>query len=189
MTVDEIFAKINTHIIKGLMTHSQMADYYDFLGLKGYKRCHEYHYFAENCTYREVNRYFINHYSRLIPEMPIDNPAIIPESWYKYTRSDVDANTKKNAVKRGLTLWVDWEKETKKLYEEMYAELLAIKEIAGAMLVSELICDVNCELKKAERYMLEKKAVDYDMTVIMGEQKCWHKKYKKLEQEVGVSIC
>ena len=40
MTVDEIFSKLSGHMIKGLMIHDQMSDYYDFLSLRGYKRCH-----------------------------------------------------------------------------------------------------------------------------------------------------
>ena len=44
MTIKEIYAQIAEHMIKGMMIHEQLANYYDFLGLKGYKRCHEYHY-------------------------------------------------------------------------------------------------------------------------------------------------
>ena len=50
MTIAEIYAKINEHMINGLMLHDQLANYYDFLGLEGYKRCHEYHYFKENIS-------------------------------------------------------------------------------------------------------------------------------------------
>jgi hypothetical protein len=157
VTVDEIYARIAQHQIKGIMLHEQFANYYDFLGLKGYKRCHEYHYLDETCAYRGLCRYFINHHNKLIPQLPVEDPKIIPDSWYRYTRQDVDTTTKKNAVKNGLIIWVDWEKDTKKLYEQMYKELIAIDEVASAMKIKQLICDVDCELKKAERYQLEKK--------------------------------
>ena len=119
MTVEEIFATISSHMVKGLMIHTQLADYYDFLGLCGYKRCHEYHALKETCSYRGINRYYINHYNKLVVEQPIENPEVIPQNWYQYTRQDVDANTKRNAVKNGLDKWVEWEQETKKLYEQM----------------------------------------------------------------------
>ena len=48
MTVEEIFGKIVQHQIKGLMIHEQLSNYYDFLGLSGYKRFHECHYYEEN---------------------------------------------------------------------------------------------------------------------------------------------
>lgn len=189
MTLEEIYGKLSAQMIKGMMLHEQLANYYDFLGLKGYKRCHEYHYLQETCAYRGLCRYFINHHNKLIPEMPIENPKVIPESWYKYTRQQVDSATKKNAVKNGLTVWVDWEKETKTLYQNMYKELMELGEVASACKVDELIKDVDCELKKAERYQLSKKAIDYDLGVIIAEQSKWHNKYKCKEKKMGVRIC
>lgn len=189
MELKEIYSKIVSHMIKGMMIHAQLADYYDFLGLKGYKRCHEYHFLQESCSYRSVSRYFINHHNMLIPEERIEDPNMIPETWFSHTRGDVDATTKKNAVKSGLTKWVEWERETKSLYQRMYKELMDIGEVASACKIKELICDVDCELKKAERYWLEKEAVNYDMAVIIEEQKAKHHKYKKKMKHIGVSIC
>ena len=118
MNIEEIYSKINEHMINGLMLHDQLANYYDFLGLKGYKRCHEYHYLHENLNYRALNRYFINHHNKLIPEVKFDNKSVIPVSWYNHIRIDADPATKKEAVKTGLVAWVTWERETKKLYEQ-----------------------------------------------------------------------
>ena len=190
MTVEEIYAELSQHMIQGIMMHEQLANYYDFLGLKGYKRCHEYHYIAETCAHRGLNRYFINHHNKLIPYRDVENPDVMPNTWYNHVRSDVDANTKKNAVRIGLTKWVDWERDTKKLYEHMYKELMEIDEVASAIKVKELICDVDCELKKAERYWLDKEAIGYDMPTIISEQKSKHNKYKrKMRKEYRVRIC
>jgi hypothetical protein len=189
MTVEEIYAKIAQHMIKGLMVHEQFANYYDFLGLKGYKRCHEYHYLEETCAYRGLCRYFINHHNKLIPELPVEDPEIIPDSWYKYTRQDVDPSTKKSAVKNGLQLWGSWESETKELYEKSYTDLMELGEVASAMKIKELICDVEGELKRVQRYILDKKAIDYNLSDIVSEQKHMHNKYKKKEQKIGVHIC
>ena len=79
MTVEEIYSEISAHMIKGIMMHSQLADYYDFLGLGGYKRCHEYHYLEETMYHRKLNRYFINHHNKLIPEMEVEDPKVIPD--------------------------------------------------------------------------------------------------------------
>lgn len=189
MELKEVYSKISSHMIKGMMIHEQLANYYDFLGLQGYKRCHEYHFMQESCAYRGINRYFINHHDMLIPEAEFDNPEVIPASWYEHTRGDVDSSTKKNAVKVGLTKWVEWERDTKKLYQEMYQELMNIGEVASACKIKELICDVDCELKKAERYWLNKEATGYDIVQIVDEQKCKHKKYCKKMEKMGVRIC
>jgi len=189
MEVDEIYSQLSIHMIQGIMFHDQMANYYDFLGLKGYKRCHEYHMFKEMTSYRALNRYFINHHNILIPEEAFDNPEIIPESWFNYSRQDVDASTKKSAVKAGLDKWVSWERETKHLYEKMYKELCEIGEVASAMQVKEFICDVDAELKKAERYKLNKEATGYDLVSIIEEQPRKHHKYQKKLESIGISIC
>ena len=39
MTVDEVFSRLTAHMVKGFMMHDQMATAYNFLGLKGYKKC------------------------------------------------------------------------------------------------------------------------------------------------------
>jgi len=190
MTIAEIYSKINEHMINGLMLHDQLANYYDFLGLEGYKRCHEYHYLAENVSYRSLNRYFINHHNMLIPEAKFDNESIIPAGWYSHKREDVDSSTKKNGVKSALTKWVEWERETKKLYEQMYQEAMDIGEVASASKIKCLITDVDKELKKAERYWLNKEATGYDMVYIVEEQEAKHKKYKKkMEECLKVHLC
>ena len=76
-------------------------------------------------------------------------------------------STKKTAIKNGINMWVEWEKETKKLYESMYIELMNIGEIAAMLYVKGLICDVDCELKKVERYALDRKAMDYDLAILV----------------------
>lgn len=190
MTIEEIYSKINEHMINGLMLHDQLANYYDFLGLKGYKRCHEYHYLAENLAYRSLNRYFINHHDMLIPEAKFTNINVIPAGWYEHTREDADPATKKEAVKTGLEKWVTWERETKKLYQQMYKEAMDIGEVASACKIKCLVMDVDKELKKAERYWLNKEAIGYDLTSIIEEQSNKHDKYeKKIQECLKVRLC
>lgn len=186
MTVEEIYKELAEHMIKGLMIHDQLADYYDFLGLKGYRKCHEYHYLDEACNYRKLCKYFVNHHNKLIHIDEIDNPEVIPESWYKYTRQDVDSNTKKNAVKTGLRIWVEWERDTKELYEQMYKELIDINEVASACIIKCFVEDVDHELEKAEKYQLYKEAVDYSLSHIIGEQEDKCKKYERKLEELGM---
>jgi hypothetical protein len=35
MTVEEIFNQMARHMVEGLMMHSQLTEYYNFLGLEG----------------------------------------------------------------------------------------------------------------------------------------------------------
>jgi hypothetical protein len=190
MTVEEIFATIGAHMIGGMMTHEALANYYDFLGLKGYKRCQEYHYLDETISYRSVCRYFINHHGKLILDSKVDDIEIIPTSWYAHERMDVDTATKRQAVKDGYLKWRKWELETLELYKKLHKELLELNEIADASKVECLICDVSQELKWIDRDILDLEAVDYDIVYIVECQKCLHEKYKKkMKKELHIDIC
>lgn len=179
MTIEEIYSNLASHMILGMMTHEHLANYYDFLGLKGYGKCHQYHYLKQTYEYRELCRYYINHFNKLIPQSTIEVPNVIPLSWFRYNRFDVDPDTKQKAVKSGLQMWVDWERQTKKLYESMYIEAINIKQAAAALNIKGMIQDVDSELKEAEQYHLNKKTLNYDLYDIISDQECQYQEYKK----------
>jgi len=179
MTVDEIFSQIGQRMVEGLMAHSQLADYYNFLGLRGFYRCHKYHYFIENKNYKCVSDYYMKHYNKLLAERRFSNPNIIPENWYKYSRLDVTNANRKGFVQAGIEKWVNWEFDTKKLYEAYYKDLLDMGEEAAAIEVAKYLKDVDEELAEAWQKNLELKCVDYDINQIMDMQPRLHDKYKK----------
>lgn len=178
MTIEEIFSEIGKHMIEGIMTHSQLADYYNFLGLKGYSKCHEYHFMSENYNFRKLSWYYLKHFNKILPERPNDNPNIIPSSWYKYIRQDVDASTRKTAIQAGIEKWVTWEYNTKMFYQTMYKELININEIAAAEEIKKYIIDVDYELAEAQQSHLEDKAIDFDIFDIIAKQSKTYKKYE-----------
>ena len=45
---EDIFDEINKRYVAAMMIHGQMADYFNFLGLKVYKRLHEYQFLTES---------------------------------------------------------------------------------------------------------------------------------------------
>ena len=179
MTVDEVFTKMATHMIEGMMFHNQLSQGYDFLGLYGFAKCHEYHYIEETKGYTCLLHYYSTRYHRLLAlDMPA-NPNIIPETWYKYTAMAVDVNTKRNAVKTMIEKWVEWERDTKKLYQEMYKELFENGEIASADKVKCYIYDVDEELKHAEKKLLKLESLGYDINAIIAWQQSMYRKFKK----------
>ena len=184
MTVEEIFSQLSAHTIRGMMIHEGMANYYDFLGLHGFKRLHEYHYLCETLMNRKVQRFYINRFNKLIPESQVDSSSVIPATWYKVSRQDVDKSTKRAAVESGMIQWVQWEKETCELYTRMYMELEAQGDIVAAEFLCDMIKDVAKELKKAERLHLKLEATDYDMTYIVESQHWMHNKFKKKTKEL-----
>lgn len=184
MTAEEIFSQIAQHMVEGLMIHSQMTDYYNFLGFEGYKACHNYHYHSENNNHRQLSCYYLKHYNKIIKELPVSNPHIIPETWYQYTRQAVSNETKKESLKQGFNEWIKWERDTKKFYEQMYQNLISIGEIASAIEVKKYIEDVDYELAGAEQKLLELSSIDYDLPTIMSKQSDLAKKYCKKLKEI-----
>ena len=184
MTVEEIYSKVACHMVKGMMIHSRLADYYQFINLDGYACCHDYHFLIESKAYRKLSAWYMKNHNKLIEEKAIEIPTVVPESWYSYTKQDIDGATVKSAVKSGLEMWVAWEKETKELYEGLYKELLDIGEISDTIILKELVSDVTCELAKAEKYKLNKEFTNYDIGSILSEQDKKKEKYKHKIEEI-----
>ena len=151
MEVSEIFARMKAHALEGMVFHDEMVRYFSFLNLKSYAELHKEHYEEETKGYQKLCDYYINHYNELIPEQPMNRPDVIPESWYRYRRQDVDTGTRNNAIRVAHGKWVDWERETKSLYEEMCHELMEKGEVAASMFVSCYVTNVDEELAEAER--------------------------------------
>lgn len=179
MTVEEIFAKVASHMLDSIMIHDAMANAYDFLGLHGFSKCHCYHHFAETKDYTWLLHYYSTHYHKLLPIIAPKQSDIIPQTWYKYTTMDVDIGTKRQAIKTMMEKWIQWERDTKKLYQEIYTELCSINEIAAADCLKCLICNVDCELEQAEKKLIKLNTIDYSINTIIGWQESLHKKYKK----------
>lgn len=180
MTVDEIFTKLASHMIEGIMLHDTLSNGYDFLGLYGFSKCHCYHHLEETKGYMCLMHYYSTHYHKLINIDKLPQPEIVPQTWYKYSTMDVDSNTKRQAVQSFVRKWVEWETATKKLYQEMYKELLDINEVATAEEIKCYICAVSDELKHAEKKLVKLETIEYNIGTIINWQQPMYKKYKKL---------
>lgn len=179
MTIEEIINKIETHMWEGILIHNAMAETYDFLGLRGYARFHNYQTYEEMCGMMHLSHYYFTHYHKLIKKDEFMPQPIIPDSWYKYTSMDVDASTKRNAIKDLTEKWINWERETKTLYQSMRLELNNIGEVAAALELDKYIIDVSTELEHAERELIKLNSIGYDLVEIESWQEQMSKKYKK----------
>ena len=178
MSIEEIFNKLAAHICEGVMYHDEMAKAYDFLGLWGLAKCHRYHSCEEKRGYNCLSHYYATHYFKLLQYDRPEKPKLIPDTWYKYTTHAVDSGTKRSAVKDLMTKWVEWERSTKKFYQEMRQELTSIGELAAAIKLDEYIHDVSKELHNAEKDLIRLETLGYDMLSIIEWQDTLRKKYK-----------
>lgn len=179
MTVEEIFSKVSAHMIKGMMFHDQMSRYYDFLGLCGFEKCHAYHFAHESKAYQRLNRFYDNHFGKLIPELPVEDPAVIPESWYGLNRSQVDRQKRTEAIKSGLSSWIAWETLTKEAYQSMEKALIDVGETDAARYFAGLVHDVSKELKCAEKRHMLLNSVEFDPVYVADMQEDLYEEYKE----------
>ena len=188
MQVIDMFAKVSDHMIEGMMLHEKMADYYNFLGLDGFKRLHEYHFLCETISMRRIHRYFIDHCNQLLPEANATHLNVIPVAWSNFTQQAVESETKSKAVETGMHMWCEWEHDTKELYAKSAKDLYDAGEVAAAGVIYELVRDVDDECEYADRLALKLSAVDYDMQVIVPMQYELHEKYKKKLHDIGKKL-
>lgn len=183
-SAESIFSEINARMIAALMFHDQMSDYFDFLGMKGYKRLHEYQYFAESLERKKLNQYYINHHNKLIPDIYSGQVTMIPENWQTANRISVGKSTKQKGIEDGFNQYHEWESETKNLYEHYSSRLREMGAVADAIMVEKLVEDVNSELKKLERIIVDLISSGYDMVYITESQQRIHDKYKAKLHEI-----
>lgn len=152
------------------MLHSQLAEYFGFLNLCGYQRQQECQAMSEFYEHQKTALHFVSRFNRLLPEAEAKDPEIIPDDWRGYTRQQVNAGTKRKAVRDAFSRWHSWEIETKKLYEQAYAELHELGEVAAACEVKRLVESVSCELERVESQRINLECLDYDLAAICSEQ-------------------
>lgn len=189
MTIEQIYEELDKHQLKGIMMHADLMDLFDFLNLHGFKRQQEYQYFLESVGLRIVHRYYTNHHGKILITHHDPYSRLTPENWKNYTRDDVDTKTRRTMVEEAFLRWKKWEKETKEFYCKMFAECTANNWIADALKISDLIKDVDQELKYLERQFLELKSCDFDMLFILQEQSDLHKCYKEKLKSISTEIC
>lgn len=170
MTIEEVFGKLATHMREGVMFHDTMAKAFDFLDLEGFWKLQEHQYREESDGYLTLIHYYTSHYFRIARIGELQPPKVIPDLWFNYSTQAVDNGTKKNAIKELLNKWIIWEKETKKLYEEMYLELTNLREVAAAQFLENFIDDVSEELVYAEKLLIKMETIGYDMIEIISYQ-------------------
>lgn len=179
-TPEEIFNQISSRFIAATMMHMQFANYFDFLGMKGYKRLHEYQFFAESAEHREVSKYFINHHGKLLSDTFSGEVRVIPDSWYGANRLGVGKSTKQKAVEDSFLEYQTWEKETKTVYEKYAHTLRESGHISDALFVEKIISAVSEEVENIDRMISDLISTGYDMIYIMENQKEIYDKYKKM---------
>lgn len=209
--VQMLYSELINRMKQGVEMHEQLADYYAFLNLPGYQKCHEYQMLCELLTYRKAKDMYLKEYNKLVqPSFAINGAMtnmtnnggnntmmtnngqnrnyaaeVIPQNWYNHTRYDVDASTKRNAVKDGFKKWIDYEKETKQYLTQMAQRLEQMDEREAAKKLEHLIEHVEKEIMTAEDKIMNLESTGYDMNYILQQQEELKQKYAKKIREMN----
>lgn len=179
----EVYSAICSRQVVALMFHDEMADFFDFLGLYGFKQMHECQYCKESDERRHLKNYYMKHHHRILMQEDVEPEEVIPSDWNKYTRMDVTVPVRKQAVQRAMEQYRAWEAETKALYERCAYYLFSWHMIADFNMVNELVEDVSCELKRIEKLCIQLKSMDYDAGYVQSIQEQYYHKYSKHKEE------
>lgn len=176
--VEPIYMELDEHMAKGLCFHEQLADYFCFLGLQGFKRMLEYQYMNECADKRKLHRKYIERHHKILPVQQIQAPMFIPQSWSNYTTENIDDGVIPKFVKSAIAEWKQWEERTKELYQKAWQNLKDMGYATDAEHVKELVKGVEKELKDIHRISETLSGTGYDVNMIHGIQDKYHEKYK-----------
>ena len=181
---EHAFKKVLERQAVALKMHMDMANLFEFLGLKGFKMMHEYQLAEEGACYRNTEKHYLSHYNKLINVDDAEFLSIIPTNWYGYTRFDVTPAIRKRTVIELFDEWKDWEEETKELYSHLATALINNKHFVAGNYIGELAKETAEELKKLEKLYLELKTVEFDSVYVEGMQSRLYNTYKNKLKEV-----
>ena len=175
---EDVYCALSEHMAKGISFHEQLADYFCFLGLHGYKKMLEYQYMEECESKRHLHKRYIEQHGKIIVPKEVQIPMFIPKDWSKYTTNDVNDSVLPKFVKSAMEQYKQWEHETKELYEEQWQKCMNNGMGADAEYISKLIQDVTKELKEINRMCEQLNGTGYDVIAIHSMQDKYHEKYK-----------
>lgn len=181
--IEELYCMLDARMCKALAFHEQLADYFCFLGLHGFKRMAEYQYMKECAGKRKLHKRYIDMHHKILPVKECDVPILIPRDWSRYTTHDIDDSVIPKFVRMGLKQYYEWEKETKQFYEELCEKLMAWGMYADYEYVKELVLHVEKEIKKIMHLYESLNSTGYDVNAIHTTQEKLHEKYKQKYEE------
>lgn len=177
--MEELYAMVDECMCRGLEFHSQLADFFCFLGLQGFKRMAEYQFMKECAEKRKMHRRYIDMHCRVLPVQQIEPVQLIPKEWSRYTTEDVDESVIPKYVKMGLKEWHEWEKEYKAVLEDVCDQMQRIGAHADCEYIKELVTGAEKECKKIMRLSEKLNGTGYDAKAVHQMQDKYHEKYKK----------
>ena len=148
-------AMVSDRLVGGMMFHQDNADLNEFLGMHGFAKLHEHGFLDDSKSLRKVHRKTILHLGRIPPQGDQKRGNILSKVM-AYQSSDLGANDRYRLAVTSLESWMEWERETAKVFGE------ASESLDGTLwrLVTKLQRGAEAEHAEAHRLLIEAKACD-----------------------------
>lgn len=101
----------------------------------------------------------------------------LPSDFFDNNNLELPTSRKETITKSLYEFWRNWECETRQLYAAC-VEYSVNNQIPDSAMFIELLEDVDCEIEKLDRKMIELQDMKYDFPTILTCQKDIHDKYK-----------
>lgn len=168
MPAKDIFKKLATHQIAGVMFHTNMVEYFSYLNLPKFKWIQHNQAIEEYELLLSTLCYYTSEYGTTL-DVSIDantTPSIIPADWYNVD-TILDGDKKREYIREGFAKWLDWEKKTKALYTQLCNDMRTLEtDGVHARYISRLVADVNEEIKNVRVDIAKLTSYDYDLLTI-----------------------
>jgi hypothetical protein len=157
-------------MIGAMMIHTQLTQLFIFIDLLPDARRQEQQLQEESHGMIELNKYYAQHYHLL---SIADNPPQIDVfglGLFKKPSKELTPEDKMRLIQYGMTAWIEWERQSKVIYEDAYNNLIELSEVAAAEFIMRYVRDVDQELKDAEMLYKVRDGIGWDLPTIYDKQ-------------------
>lgn len=170
MATHNVFTKLANRMVGAMMTHTQLTELFNFIDLKADAKRQQKQLHEETDGLLKLEKYAAQHHHILITS---DNPPqvdILNLGMLKEPNDKLSPDNKIYLIQYAMKEWIEWERESKIMYEDAYRNLVDMSEIATAEFVLEYVKDVDKELRDAELLYRVRDAIDWDLATIYDKQ-------------------
>lgn len=152
------------------MTHTQLTELFNFIDLETDAKRQKNQLHEETDGLLKLEKYAAQHHHILITSNDPPQVDILNLSMLKQPNDKLSPDDKVYLIQYAMKEWIEWEKESKIIYEDAYRSLVEISEIAAADFVLRYVRNVDKELRDAELLYRVRDAIDWDLPTIYDNQ-------------------
>jgi hypothetical protein len=170
MTTHNIFTKLANRMVGAMMVHTQLTELFNFIDLKSDAKRQKKQLHEETDGLLKLEKYAAQHHHILTTSNNPPQVDILNLSMLKQQNDELSPDNKIYLIQYAIKEWIEWERESKIIYEDAYRNLVDMSEIAAADFVLQYVRDVDKELRDAELLYRVRDAIDWDLPTIYDKQ-------------------